>query len=46
MKIVGTNARKELEEFFNTKIFLEVFVKVDKNWRDNAQKLKKYGYES
>ena len=46
LKIVGTNARKELEEFFNTKIFLEVFVKVDKNWRDNAQKLKKYGYES
>ena len=46
LKIVGTKARLELEEFFGTKIFLEVFVKVDKNWRDNALKLKKYGYEN
>jgi len=46
LKIVGTNARLALEKFFNSKIFLEVFVKVDKNWRDNAQKLKKYGYEN
>ncbi|MGB0806547.1 MAG: GTPase Era [Salibacteraceae bacterium] len=45
LKLIGTNARLELEDFFQTKIFLEVFVKVDKNWRDNAQKLKKYGYE-
>lgn len=46
LKLVGTNARLELEEFFKSKIFLEVFVKVDKNWRDNLQKLKKYGYEN
>ena len=46
LKIVGTRARLELEEFFGSKIFLEVFVKVDKNWRDNALKLKKYGYEN
>ena len=46
LKLIGTNARLELEEFFQTKIFLEVVVKVDKNWRDNAQKLKKYGYEN
>jgi GTP-binding protein Era len=46
LKLIGTNARLELEDFFQTKIFLEVFVKVDKNWRDNAQKLKKYGYEN
>lgn len=46
LKLIGTNARLELEEFFQSKIFLEVFVKVDKNWRDNAQKLKKYGYEN
>tara|TARA_R110002050_G_scaffold290260_1_gene443733 strand:+ start:64668 stop:65546 length:879 start_codon:yes stop_codon:yes gene_type:complete len=46
LKLIGTNARLELEEFFESKIFLEVFVKVDKNWRDNAQKLKKYGYEN
>ncbi|MFT6324301.1 MAG: GTP-binding protein Era, partial [Halieaceae bacterium] len=46
LKLIGTNARLELEDFFQTKVFLEVFVKVDKNWRDNAQKLKKYGYEN
>ena len=46
LKIVGTRARLELEEFFGSKIFLEVFVKVDKNWRDNTLKLKKYGYEN
>ncbi|UTW67427.1 GTPase Era [bacterium SCSIO 12643] len=46
LKLIGTDARLELEEFFNSKIFLEVFVKVDKNWRDNAKKLKKYGYEN
>lgn len=46
LKIVGTQARKELEDFFGIKIFLEIFVKVDKNWRDNAKKLKKYGYEN
>jgi GTP-binding protein Era len=46
LKLVGTQARLELESFFNSKIFLEVFVKVDKNWRDNVQKLKKYGYEN
>lgn len=46
LKLIGTNARLELEEFFGSKIFLEVFVKVDKNWRDNALKLKKYGYEN
>lgn len=46
LKQVGTEARIELEEFFGVKVFLEVFVKVDKNWRDNVQKLKKYGYEN
>jgi GTP-binding protein Era len=46
LKLIGTSARLELEEFFESKIFLEVFVKVDKNWRDNVQKLKKYGYEN
>jgi GTP-binding protein Era len=46
LKQVGTQARLELEAFFGIKVFLEVFVKVDKNWRDNAQKLKKYGYEN
>lgn len=46
LKLIGTSARLELEEFFGTKIFLEIFVKVDKNWRDNILKLKKYGYEN
>jgi GTP-binding protein Era len=44
LKRVGTDARKNLEQFFNKKIFLELFVKVNKNWRDDERKLKQYGY--
>jgi len=44
LKKVGTEARKDLERFFGKKIFLETFVKVDKDWRDDPRKLKKYGY--
>ncbi len=43
---VGTQARKDLEIFFNKKIFLKLFVKVNKNWRSNKQQLKKYGYDN
>ncbi len=45
LKIVGTEARKDIEKFFDEKVYLELFVKVDKNWRNNLLKLKKYGYE-
>ena len=44
LKKVGTQARKDLEIFFGKKIFLELFVKVTKNWRDNNQDLKRFGY--
>jgi GTP-binding protein Era len=37
LKKIGTAARKELEEIFGTKVFLELFVKVQRNWRDNPQ---------
>ncbi len=44
LKKVGTLARKELEQFFNKKIFLELFVKVNKDWRSNSNALKRFGY--
>lgn len=44
LKRVGTEARLEMEKFFNKKIFLELYVKVDKDWRNNEKKLKKFGY--
>jgi GTP-binding protein Era len=44
LKKVGTLARKDLETFFDKKVFLELFVKVTKNWRDNDQDLKRFGY--
>jgi len=42
---VGTEARKDLEKFFQKKIFLDLYVKVDKNWRSSEKKLKGYGYQ-
>ncbi|GAB4256049.1 MAG: GTPase Era [Vicingaceae bacterium] len=44
LKKVGTEARKDLEQFFNKKIFLELFVKVNKDWRDDERQLKRFGY--
>jgi len=44
IKKVGSEARRDMEKFFGKKIFLETFVKVDKDWRDDPRKLKKYGY--
>jgi len=45
IKRVGTEARLDLEQFLDKKVFLELFVKVDADWRDKDTKLKKYGYE-
>jgi len=45
IKKVGTEARKDLEDFFEKKIFLDMHVKVAKNWRTNDKKLKQFGYE-
>jgi len=44
IKKVGTEARKDMETFFGKKVYLELFVKVLKNWRDNDQELKRFGY--
>ena len=44
LKRIGKEARKEIEKFVGTKVFLETFVKVDKNWRTSDTKLRKYGY--
>lgn len=43
---IGTEARKDLEKFFGKKIFLDIYVKVDKNWRSDDHKLKGYGYQN
>lgn len=44
LKKVGTEARKDLEAFFNRKVFLETRVKVAENWRKHKQRLKQFGY--
>ena len=45
LKKVGTEARKDMEEFFQKQVFLELFVKVNKDWRDSDLQLKKFGYK-
>jgi len=44
LKRVGTGARREIEEFLGKKVFLELYVKVAREWRDNPRMLKKFGY--
>jgi GTPase len=44
LKIVGTAARKDMEQFSEKKVFLEMFVKVDPAWRSKENRLKFYGY--
>lgn len=44
IKKVGTEARKDIEELLQRKVFLELFVKVSKDWRDNKNALKRFGY--
>jgi GTP-binding protein Era len=45
LKRVGTQARLAMERFFQTRVFLQLWVKVVKNWRDNPRVLKEMGYE-
>ncbi len=45
LKKTGTQARVDLEKFFGKKVFLELFVKVSKDWRDKDVKLKGFGYK-
>lgn len=44
LKRVATAARKDLEKFFDKKVFLEVFIKVDKDWRSSDMELSNFGY--
>lgn len=44
LKKVATMARKDMERFFNKKIFLEIYVKVEKDWRSRDNLLRQYGY--
>lgn len=46
IKRVGTDARKDAEEFFGKKIFMELFVKVAKDWREKDRSLKNFGYDA
>lgn len=45
LKKTGTEARLEMEEFFQKKVFLSLFVKVDQDWRTSRKELRKFGYE-
>ena len=45
LKKTGTEARLEMEEFFQKKVFLQLFVKVDPQWRESRKELRKFGYE-
>jgi GTP-binding protein Era len=46
IKQLGINSRKTIEEFLQTKVHLELFVKVRPKWRDNENYLREYGYNS
>jgi len=45
IKRVGIESRKDIEAFVGKKVFLELTVKVNKDWRDNDKQLKRFGYE-
>ncbi|MCQ2211051.1 MAG: GTPase Era [Paludibacteraceae bacterium] len=45
LKKIGTEARKDIEAFFEKKVFLELYVKVEKDWRNKDKKLKEFGYQ-
>ncbi|MBJ2186673.1 GTPase Era [Paramuribaculum intestinale] len=44
LKKVGTDARKDIEAFFDKRVYLELFVKVESNWRNRENKLRSFGY--
>ena len=45
LKRVGSMARKDIEEFFQKQVFLQLFVKVDRDWRSSSGRLRHYGYD-
>jgi GTP-binding protein Era len=44
IKSIATKARIEMEKFFDKKVFLETFIKVDENWKTEKNKLKRHGF--
>lgn len=46
LKKVGVESRKDLEKFFGKQVHLELYVKVNKNWRSNERQLKRFGYNN
>ncbi|MBU2975572.1 GTPase Era [Zobellia sp. B3R18] len=46
LKRVGVESRKDLEQFFGKQVHLELYVKVNKNWRSDARQLKRFGYNN
>jgi len=46
LKRVGVEARKDLQRFFGKQVHLELYVKVNKNWRSNQNQLKRFGYKN
>ena len=46
IKKVGIQSRTDIEEFVGKKVFLDLNVKVDKDWRDNEEELRHFGYEA
>lgn len=45
LRKVGTDARKDIEAFFEKKVFLQLYVKVEKDWRNRERKLRNFGYQ-
>ncbi|MBE6130872.1 MAG: GTPase Era [Erysipelotrichaceae bacterium] len=45
IKSIGTDARRDIVKFLNQKVYLELFVKVEENWRNNKKYLKEFGYK-
>ncbi|MCR5003818.1 MAG: GTPase Era [Bacteroidales bacterium] len=45
IKKLGTESRIEMEDFFQKKVFLQLYVKVDEDWRESRRELRKFGYE-
>ena len=45
LREIGTSARRDMERLLDTKVFLQLWVKVKEGWRDNLYQLRGFGYE-
>ena len=44
LKAIGTDARKEIEKLLGSKVYLELWVKIERDWRDKQRMLQNFGY--